>query len=267
MPLQTPAPSALGTPDATHEPTPTPEPFLWPNTVVKDATVIKQGDSHDGIILIQQRLRALGYFNYKITGEFGNVTKLAIMAFQRENGLEDDGAIGVKTNELLFSNMARRGFGARGRPTPTPKPRVTPTPKKDTSAPKYGTLIEWSRAQSLVRPGETFTIIDYSTRISWKERRLGGDNHLDSEPLTKADTAKLKQVYGGRFSWSRRAVLIKVGSKYYAASINGYPHSPYRIKDNNYPGHHCVHFYKSRTHGSNSSDPDHQRMVKRAAGQ
>ncbi len=252
-PLPTPAPSPV--------PSPTPQPVTWQNLALVPAEqdMLKEGALGDDVVRLQLRLKDLGFFSYKVTGSFGGVTKSAVQAFQAANGLKIDGVAGGETIALLYSNLAQRGFGNRARVTPTPSPKpVTP--------PQPGRLIEWKDAAGLVKPGETFTIIDFRTGISWKERRLGGDNHLDSEPLTKADTAKLKQVYGGRFSWSRRPVLVKVGSRTYAASINGYPHDPYRVKDNNYPGHHCVHFLNSRTHGTNTKDPEHQRCIKTAAG-
>ena len=48
--------------------------------------------------------------------------------------------------------------------------------------------------------------------------------------------------------------------------MNGMPHGAGAIKDNDFDGHFCIHFYASRTHGGNRVDERHQNMVLKAAG-
>jgi len=108
-------------------------------------------------------------------------------------------------------------------------------------------------------------VTDVRTGISFKVQRRGGSKHADVQPLTAADTAKMKQLYG-QWSWGRRAILVTVNGRTMAASMNGMPHGAGAITGNNFPGHFCIHFLGSRTHGTNSLDPDHQYMVRVAAG-
>jgi len=43
------------------------------------------------------------------------------------------------------------------------------------------------------------------------------------------------------------------------------PHGGDSIADNNFDGHHCIHFTNSRTHGSNKVCSLHQAAIKKAA--
>ena len=68
---------------ATPAPTPTPAPN---ETFDRDnAIVLKSGSSCDEVIMLQSRLRDLGYFNYKITNCYGAKTEEAVAAFQKNN--------------------------------------------------------------------------------------------------------------------------------------------------------------------------------------
>ena len=42
------------------------------------------------------------------------------------------------------------------------------------------------------------------------------------------------------------------------------PHGTCAITNNNFDGHFCIHFYNSRTHGTNRVDEAHQNCVARA---
>ncbi|MBQ8506460.1 MAG: hypothetical protein IJ466_03395 [Clostridia bacterium] len=126
--------------------------------------------------------------------------------------------------------------------------------------------MDWwtSGIQSIFARGVTATITDVETGISWQEIRKGGTNHADVQPCTAEDTAKLKQVYGGKWSWNRRAIWVTINGETYAASMNGMPHGGDSVANNNFDGHHCIHFTNSRTHTGNRLDADHQAMVQKA---
>ena len=124
--------------------------------------------------------------------------------------------------------------------------------------------MSWSEARTVFT--NRANIIDVKTGLSFQVQRRGGHNHADAEPLTREDTATMKRIYGGTWSWERRAVVVVAGGRRMAASINGMPHGGEAIADNGFPGHFCVHFLGSRTHGSNSVDAAHQNMVRAAVG-
>lgn len=146
--------------------------------------------------------------------------------------------------------------------------------KAVTSSVKKGEMISWDKVKSLFPRGATAKVIDVDTGLTFKVKRLQGTYHADCEPLTANDTAVLKKIYGGSWSWARRAVVVEVNGNYIAASINGMPHAEDSIASNNFAGHICIHFKDSSTHGSSYTksgkplvDPQHQAMVKKAAGQ
>ena len=74
---------------------PTPEP------------VLRTGSRGQEVKDLQSRLYTLGYYDGEIDGQFGAMTKSAVIDFQRANGLEADGMVGSETKTLLFSVEAR----------------------------------------------------------------------------------------------------------------------------------------------------------------
>lgn len=134
------------------------------------------------------------------------------------------------------------------------------------SASHYGKLLEWDQASKLMPKGAVFSITDLETGLSFRGQRRAGSSHADVQPLTKEDTAVMKQIYGGEWSWSRRAVLVQSPEGAVAGSMHGMPHGGDGIPDNEFSGHFCIHYKGSVTHGTGHSDPAHQAMIHRAAG-
>lgn len=130
----------------------------------------------------------------------------------------------------------------------------------------FGQLMDWEFASWILDTYNTAVLHDLATGKKFKVRRLGGSNHADVEPLTSNDTAVMKDIYGGQWSWERRAVLVYVDGMIIAGSMAGMPHDIKTINDNNFPGHFDLHFLNSRTHYDNTVDPAHQVMVQKAAG-
>ncbi|NPV69191.1 MAG: L,D-transpeptidase family protein [Firmicutes bacterium] len=55
----------------------------------------------DDVRLVQERLKALGYYRGDVDGFYGPLTAGAVMAFQRDRGLDPDGIVGPATYEEL----------------------------------------------------------------------------------------------------------------------------------------------------------------------
>lgn len=90
----------------------------WDAIMAEDAkyyTVAKGADGED-IVRIQQRLYELGYLSSweQVTGHFGDSTELAVKKLQELNGLNQDGKIGQKTINLLYSDEIRPNFLSYG---------------------------------------------------------------------------------------------------------------------------------------------------------
>ncbi|MEW9698029.1 hypothetical protein [Paenibacillus sp. SI8] len=130
----------------------------------------------------------------------------------------------------------------------------------------YGEILPWEQASEVLPKYSKFTIIDVESGLSFEGQRRAGSSHADVQPLTKQDSATLKKIYGGAWSWDRKAVLVRLDGRTLAGSMHGMPHGGDGIPGNDFNGHFCIHFLGSVTHGSRSFDPAHQVMVHRAAG-
>lgn len=132
----------------------------------------------------------------------------------------------------------------------------------------YGELIDWSNINDLFPIGSNATLQDFETGHTFRIHHLFGTNHADCEPLTAEDSYIMKQVFGGEWSWERRAAILWLDGRPVACSMAGMPHGTSQdIYGNDFDGMFDLHFLNSRTHGTNRVDPDHQAMVRRAAGQ
>jgi len=131
----------------------------------------------------------------------------------------------------------------------------------------YGQPLPWKEAKKIVPMKEIITVVDVETGMSFKAQRRAGRNHADVQPLTAKDSAIMKQIYDGEWSWRRKAILVKSNGRTLAASMHGMPHGGDGIPGNNFAGHFCIHFLDSTTHRSKQTDPDHQLMVWKASGE
>ena len=87
---------------------------------------MRLGDRSWQVLLIQQRLEALGYLAAgSADGVFGDGTSSAISQFQAVSGLLGTGVASTETQNRLFADDAP----VNPNPLPTPIPTPTPTPK------------------------------------------------------------------------------------------------------------------------------------------
>ena len=213
-------------------------------------SVLHYGDYGEEVKVIQRRLKALGFFDGAIGGNYLSKTQAAVEAFQTAAGLHVNGADCDRvTYKALMADDAVKA----------------PEPAKDPQ--KYAKVMDWwtSDIQKIFAKGVVAKITDVETKLFWYEVRRGGTNHADVQPVSKNDTAILKRAYGGKWAWTRRAIWVTIDGVTYAASMNGMPHGGGSIKDNGFDGHHCLHWPGSRTHCSNKVCPNHQKMVQKAA--
>ncbi|HSK68247.1 MAG TPA: peptidoglycan-binding protein, partial [Candidatus Limnocylindria bacterium] len=197
------------------------------------------GDSGRHVKALQQALKIKGYYKAMVDSSYGDQTEDAVRRYQKAVGLGADGVAGFST--------IRKPFGKNAANYTVPTERL-----------------DWFRDGNSVLPkGTVFEVKDIVTGRTFTARRWSGANHVDAEPVSDGDGATLKAISGG-FSWRRRAVLVKVGGKVYAGSINTMPHGTDTISGNEFKGHFCLHFYKSKTHGTDRVDQAHQDAVARA---
>ena len=198
------------------------------------------GDSGSAVKKVQQRLKKLGYYSGTVDGDYGGGTKTAVK----------NGKVNSKTLAKLKSSSAKKAKAS------------------DSSGDSGGSgsteRLNWFNGGSSKIPKRAvFKVKDIKTGIVFTCKRWSGANHIDAEPLTSSDTAKMKKIFG-HWSWRRRAVLVKYNGHVYAGSMNGMPHGTGLITNNNFDGHFCIHFYGSKTHGSKKVDSMHQSCVAEA---
>ena len=211
------------------------------NTSTDDDS-LRKGATGTAVKTLQTNLKKLGFYTAYVDGSFGSTTESAVKAFQKKYGLTADGVAGSATLKKIESAVASASSG-----------KITTE------------QLDWFNGGKNVIPnGAVFQIKDVSTGLIFSARRQSGGNHMDAEPLTAEDTAILKKINGGSFSWRRRAVLVKYNGHVYAASIYSEPHGTNTILDNNFDGQFCLHFYGSKTHGTDRVDADHQKCVEQA---
>lgn len=129
-----------------------------------------------------------------------------------------------------------------------------------------GEFLAWEEVRHYFNKFSSATVMDLDTGLQFNVQRRGGTYHADVQPLTAEDTAAMKAIYNGKWSWKRRAVIVELENGHkIAASMNGMPHGRGAIAGNNFNGHSCIHFRNSTTHGSRKVDLAHQMMVWKAA--
>lgn len=89
-----------------------------PTEVLLGDRILRDGCEGDDVKQLQTNLIRLGYDcgKWGADGDFGDATELALLDFQRDRGLEDDGEYGPKSHEAMEKALA-----ALGKPVEDPK--------------------------------------------------------------------------------------------------------------------------------------------------
>ena len=215
---------------------------------------LQKGDSGAQVKALQSSLKKLGYYTNSLDSDYGYRTAEAVSAFQRANGLTVNGVANPATLRKLVSSSAI----SKAEADKKEEAEKEPTYKTEN--------LDWFKKGYKTFPKRAIIEIkDVRTGLVFKAQVLYGTNHLDAEPLTKADTATLLKINGGvDFSWRRRPMLVKYNGHVYASSIYSEPHGDQTITDNNFDGQFCLHFYGSKTHGTGEVKQDHQECIAEA---
>ena len=259
MAYATPAPSQ--SPGTAETPNASVSPGLSSSTTA--STLISYGSTGVIVVRIQLRLRELGYFNYKPTGNFQSMTVEATKKFQQNQTdasgapFISDGTVGEQTRAFLFETSAKRVDIAATIPIGQ---------QLAGTASVTGEAIPWSEVKTLLVEGETYTVTDFNTNVQFDMVYCGGDMHAEMECASPVDTATYKDAFGGEFNYSKRPVVILVGTKLIAASLQGFPHGEDTVAANEMAGHACMFFSGSLSHVGQLPDVEHANQVNIAAG-
>ncbi len=129
-----------------------------------DGVTVRLGDRGLIVRTIQSRLQILGLYSGSVSGLYDSATAKAVRAFQKQQGLKQDGVCGSDTQSLLLGNV----------PTPTPVATPTPTPLPVLTMPK-GTVREGSRGNDARLVQERLITLGY---LAEKADGIFGDDSV-----------------------------------------------------------------------------------------
>lgn len=243
---------------------PTPSPSVTPEaSSVGTTELISYGSTGETVVRIQLRLRELGYFNYKPTGSFQNMTVEATKRFQQKQvdslgqPIMSDGTVGEQSMSLLFTHRVQREDIAA---------KIPIGKQLSGQASLTGELTEWSTVKEMLTVGSSYTVTDYNTGVSFSVVYTGGEGHAEVECKSAADTEIYREAFGGEYNYSKRPVIVTIGTSKVAASLQGQPHGEDTIASNDMNGHACLYFSSSYSHVASLPDVEHQAQVYKAAG-
>lgn len=251
--------------DGSALPTPTPQPGTTasPGGSGQEAsyTTLKTGSTGTAVKNLVTELKNQGYYSGDVTTKYTSAVAEAVKAFQKANGLSADGIAGASTQHKLFGTVPV-GQGDSSNLTMT----LYPAEKIDWYTGGINEL--WAR-------GSNYKVYDVKTGIVWWAHRWAGGLHVDAEPLTAADTARLCKCYGvsnaqeikDKNLYQRRPLLVTIGTRTFACSLYGVPHNYPEgdtISTNNFKGQVCIHFTNSKTHDSRKVDSGHEAAIQYA---
>ena len=205
--------------------------------------------SGDGVRQVQTDLKALGY-NVTVNGSYDVATHNAVVAFQQRNGLVISGIADSLTRQVLH--------GGSGKPYSTP---VTELPANEgwIQGPAISDLklLHWqNEIKPSVKAGQTFTIFDPNTHLSWKLVFYSLGRHADSQPASWRDTQIMNRSFGST-SWTIHPVYVLLPSgQWTLATMHNRPHLYGTITDNGFGGHLCVHFLRDMAEAQ-KNDPNY----------
>ncbi|OLO38941.1 hypothetical protein BTR23_10365 [Alkalihalophilus pseudofirmus] len=172
---------------------------------------------------------------------------------------------GVPYNELLkHNNMKAQSTLRIGQVIKVPQYQV---PIRPVVSARHGEVLDWwTEARYVFSTGKVATITDFQTGRQFQVKHTMGGNHADSEPLTSRDAQIMREIWGGSYSWTPRAIIVEVDGRKLAAAMHSMPHGDQVIRDNNYNGHFCIHFLNSQRHSDGQIQDTMQRQIEIAAG-
>jgi LysM repeat protein len=165
----------------------------------------------------------------------------------------------LKLNNLSLSSTLSLGQ--------TLKIPIYNVPVKATPGAKYGELLDWWTEARYVFPiGSEAVVTDFVTGRAFRVKHTMGGNHADTEPVTAADAQTMKEIWGGAYAWTPRAIIVTFAGRQLAAAMHSYPHDGESILNNSYAGHFCIHFLNSTRHVDGLVQASMQTKIKIAAG-
>ena len=90
------------------------------SATAQELPVLSYGSTGEQVLAIQERLMDLGYYTFRITGNYQENTQKAVRLFQEDNGMQATGVADAQLQRLILSDAA----SPRATPTPVPPPSL-----------------------------------------------------------------------------------------------------------------------------------------------
>ena len=203
-----------------------------------ETALLRYGSQNEAVRQLQQDLTTLGYYTGSLTGNFGDKTQAAVIAYQKTKGLTADGIVGSKTLAAIAADLNKNTSSSSG--SSSSGSSSSSSLAQRASQVIFSNYSNWGRNYE---NGELCTVYDFETGYSWTLRIMSKDKHMDAEPATAQDTAIMNKAFGNKQTWTPKVVWVTFSDgKTYIGSTHNVPHTPYHITTNNFDGHLCVHF-------------------------
>lgn len=223
--------------------------------------LITLNTANQDVLMVQQRLIDTHYFAFKATGNYGGMTRNAVQEFQSINSLMADGTVGDESMDVLFSASVLRAPIAASIP-------IGPSLPSGQTPDQFGSMDgDWfNDVDPNMQAGIPYEITDIITGKTYSIVRTGGINHAKVESATQSDNAVFLETFGGEYNWSKRPVVITVGTVRHAASIQGLPSGEDVLDDNGMPGSCALYFSGSLSEIGSLPDAEHRITILKASG-
>lgn len=214
----------------------------------REVSSVKNGDRTEDATRVQKRLFELGYYTYKPTGSYGNVTARAVQAFQSQAGLPVTGAVSEEDWKMLFSADA------------PVKPFLATIPVRFTAQGsyfnKFGELVSWEKVRPLLQEGQAYRVTNCVTGNSCKLTYVSGSGHADMRVVANStDAVMLKDWLGNANDFYKLGAVMEIDGLKAACSLQWDGKTGV-----------CVYFYGSVSHVNGLQDCEHNSLVLKAAG-
>ncbi len=114
---------------------------------------LRYGMRSGRVLELQKQLKAAGLFHGKPTGYYGNVTRAAVKAFERQQGYRQVDGVAGSTVQAKLAQLSAQPAGRRDNPVTTREPSTVGSPRETgrVSLPGGAGTLTWEKAAALVR--------------------------------------------------------------------------------------------------------------------
>jgi peptidoglycan hydrolase-like protein with peptidoglycan-binding domain len=153
---------------------------------------LTQGSRGSDVTQLQQQLRELGYFNRPSTGNFGPLTKQAVIRFQQDEGLTPNGVVETRTKTALQRRLGRSESESETPATPAaPATSATPEPVRRTTLRRGSSGSDVEALQKLLAAAGVYngtTTGKFDAKTFTAVRRFQRNNRLIVDGIVGART-------------------------------------------------------------------------------